>query len=95
MTQDDRHHEQEPETITIGATSPLFDDEDEVIEETVENGKRIRRRGIYLLPNLFTTAALFSGFTPLSAQWTATLPTRRSPFSLPWCSMAWMVASRA
>ena len=23
---------------------------------------RIRRRGIYLLPNLFTTAALFGGF---------------------------------
>ena len=23
---------------------------------------RIRRRGIYLLPNLFTTAALFAGF---------------------------------
>jgi len=24
--------------------------------------KQQRRRGIYLLPNLFTTAALFSGF---------------------------------
>ena len=23
---------------------------------------RVRRRGIYLLPNLFTTAALFAGF---------------------------------
>ena len=23
---------------------------------------RLRRRGIYLLPNLFTTAALFAGF---------------------------------
>ncbi|MDF3920268.1 CDP-diacylglycerol--serine O-phosphatidyltransferase [Salinicola salarius] len=67
MTQDDRHHEQEPETITIGATSPLFDDEDEVIEETVENGKRIRRRGIYLLPNLFTLSALFAGFYSIVA----------------------------
>ena len=36
--------------------------EDEVEEETVEAGQKVRRRGIYLLPNLFTTAALFSGF---------------------------------
>ncbi|MBB1486586.1 CDP-diacylglycerol--serine O-phosphatidyltransferase [Oceanospirillum sediminis] len=36
--------------------------EDEVEEETVEAGKKVRRRGIYLLPNLFTTGALFSGF---------------------------------
>ena len=31
-------------------------------EEISENGKTVRKRGIYLLPNLFTTAALFSGF---------------------------------
>ncbi|MBD3897923.1 CDP-diacylglycerol--serine O-phosphatidyltransferase [Halomonas sp. ML-15] len=36
--------------------------ETEVIEEAVEDGKKVRRRGIYLLPNLFTTSALFSGF---------------------------------
>jgi len=36
--------------------------ETEVVEEAVEDGKRIRRKGIYLLPNLFTTSALFSGF---------------------------------
>ncbi len=36
---------------------------DEHIEEEVhESGKKIRHRGVYLLPNLFTTAALFSGF---------------------------------
>lgn len=39
---------------------------DEVIEEVVEeeevNGKKEKHRGIYLLPNLFTTGALFSGF---------------------------------
>ncbi|OHV11478.1 CDP-diacylglycerol--serine O-phosphatidyltransferase [Kushneria phosphatilytica] len=39
-----------------------FKDETEVIEDVVHDGKRVRRRGIYLLPNLFTTAALFSGF---------------------------------
>ena len=35
---------------------------DEHEEEVSVNGKTERRRGIYLLPNLFTTAALFSGF---------------------------------
>ena len=35
----------------------------EVIEEeSDECGRRVRNKGIYLLPNLFTTAALFSGF---------------------------------
>ena len=31
-------------------------------EEVSENGRTVRRQGIYLLPNLFTTAALFAGF---------------------------------
>jgi CDP-diacylglycerol---serine O-phosphatidyltransferase len=35
---------------------------DEHVEVVHENGQKVRRRGIYLLPNLFTTAALFSGF---------------------------------
>lgn len=35
---------------------------DEHEEEVLINGKAERHRGIYLLPNLFTTAALFSGF---------------------------------
>ncbi|WP_020209769.1 CDP-diacylglycerol--serine O-phosphatidyltransferase [Gilvimarinus chinensis] len=35
---------------------------DEHVEEVQEDGKRVRHRGVYLLPNLFTTAALFSGF---------------------------------
>lgn len=34
----------------------------EVEEEEVVEGNRVRRRGIYLLPNLLTTASLFSGF---------------------------------
>lgn len=50
---------------------PSFEDEgahtllpiDEHIEEVPgPDGKKVRHRGIYLLPNLFTTAALFSGF---------------------------------
>lgn len=34
----------------------------EVVEGSVEGGRSVRRRGVYLLPNLFTTAALFCGF---------------------------------
>jgi CDP-diacylglycerol--serine O-phosphatidyltransferase len=39
----------------------------EVIEEEVVGGSTVRRRGIYLLPNLFTTASLFSGFYAIVA----------------------------
>ncbi|GAA5317898.1 MAG: CDP-diacylglycerol--serine O-phosphatidyltransferase [Candidatus Pelagadaptatus aseana] len=35
---------------------------DEHIEEVHVDGKKVKHKGIYLLPNLFTTAALFSGF---------------------------------
>lgn len=31
-------------------------------EEVSENGQTVKRRGVYLLPNLFTTGALFCGF---------------------------------
>ncbi len=37
----------------------LIDDHE---EEVSIDGRKERRRGIYLLPNLFTTAALFAGF---------------------------------
>jgi len=40
---------------------------DEHVEETSEGGLKIRQRGIYLLPNLFTTAALFCGFYAIIA----------------------------
>jgi CDP-diacylglycerol--serine O-phosphatidyltransferase len=35
---------------------------DDYTQERAMQKNRIRRRGIYLLPNLFTTAALFAGF---------------------------------
>ncbi|MGZ8217449.1 MAG: CDP-diacylglycerol--serine O-phosphatidyltransferase, partial [Methylomagnum sp.] len=35
-------------------------------QPTPSNGKK-RPRGIYLLPNLFTTAALFAGFNAITA----------------------------
>ena len=36
-----------------------IDEHEEIVSE---GGKKVRRRGIYLLPNLFTLAALFAGF---------------------------------
>ncbi|MES2625435.1 MAG: CDP-diacylglycerol--serine O-phosphatidyltransferase [Pseudomonadota bacterium] len=52
----------EGETIT----PPVLDDEltfiDDHEEVVSEGGRRVRRRGIYLLPNLLTTGALFAGF---------------------------------
>lgn len=52
----------EEEIVRNEDLAAAFLRETEVVEEAVENGKKIRRKGIYLLPNLFTTSALFSGF---------------------------------
>lgn len=41
---------------------PLAQIVDEHVEEVEVKGEKIRRKGVYLLPNLFTTAALFAGF---------------------------------
>lgn len=35
---------------------------DEFEEEVSENGQKVVKRGIYILPNLFTSASLFTGF---------------------------------
>lgn len=45
-----------------GVTSGLDRLVDDHEEEVSEGGRVVRRRGVYLLPNLFTTAALFCGF---------------------------------
>ena len=37
----------------------LFDEHEEIVSE---DGKEVKRKGIFLLPNLLTTAALFAGF---------------------------------
>lgn len=52
--------EQQAKTSTNNRDPLTLIDEHE--EEVSVDGKTERRRGIYLLPNLFTTAALFSGF---------------------------------
>jgi hypothetical protein len=38
-------------------------DDDDILRERALLKNRVRRRGIYLLPNLFTTAALFAAST--------------------------------
>ncbi len=75
---------------------------DEHVEEGHDaEGRKVRHRGIYLLPNLFTTANLFAGFyaiiSAMSAQSAASAGGRasisrfpRSQSSSPWCWMAWM-----
>ena len=40
----------------------MISDDDDLQSERRLLKNRVRRRGIYLLPNLFTTAALFTGF---------------------------------
>ena len=42
-------------------SAPLPDDEDE-LDEVEHRAARPRRKGVYILPNLFTLAALFGGF---------------------------------
>lgn len=52
---------------TVGVTQTLDRLVDEHEEEVSENGTTVRKQGIYLLPNLFTTAALFAGFYAIIA----------------------------
>jgi CDP-diacylglycerol--serine O-phosphatidyltransferase len=50
------------QSLAPGVRSGLERLVDEHEEEVSENGRTVRRKGIYLLPNLFTTGALFAGF---------------------------------
>jgi len=51
---------EQSKTDSVDHDGPLpFGD---LVEEVSEDGKKVRHRGVYLLPNLFTTAALFCGF---------------------------------
>lgn len=52
---------EQPSDTSIETKIPLPVDE-YVEEEPDEKGQKVRRKGVYLLPNLFTTAALFAGF---------------------------------
>ncbi|MEH6493295.1 CDP-diacylglycerol--serine O-phosphatidyltransferase [Halopseudomonas sp.] len=55
------HQTQKPESEQ-DAPHTLLPIDEHVEESHGPDGKKVRHKGIYLLPNLFTTAALFSGF---------------------------------
>ncbi|MDX1467432.1 MAG: CDP-diacylglycerol--serine O-phosphatidyltransferase [Halomonas sp.] len=67
MSRDPHSSEHEPGQSGEEDLASTFVRESEVIEEAEEGGKKIRRKGVYLLPNLFTTSALFSGFFAMVA----------------------------
>ena len=57
----EKDNQSPPETETGDARQILIGGEHEE-EHFDEQGVKVRHRGIYLLPNLFTTGALFAGF---------------------------------
>jgi CDP-diacylglycerol---serine O-phosphatidyltransferase len=65
QTPDHLRTEAQPATSGVTPRLDLLVDEHE--EEVSENGQTVRRQGIFLLPNLFTTAALFAGFYAIIA----------------------------
>jgi CDP-diacylglycerol--serine O-phosphatidyltransferase len=64
MEQDETGQNEEPREARLsGGVSPRLDlPVDEHEEEVSVDGRTVRQQGIYLLPNLFTTGALFAGF---------------------------------
>ena len=56
-----------PERPAGGVTNKLDLLVEEHEEEVSEGGRTVRRQGVYLLPNLFTTGALFAGFYSIIA----------------------------
>ena len=57
--------DEKPAQVGLAPGLDLLVDEHE--EEESVNGRTVRHRGIYLLPNLFTTGALFAGFYAIIA----------------------------
>jgi phosphatidylserine synthase len=56
---------------------------------------RPRRKGIYILPNAITLAALFGGFYAIVMAMNGRFERPASASSAPWCSTAWTAAWRA
>ena len=61
---DNKEELQDEDAIHVPESVPF----DEHHEETLsESGEKVTRKGVYLLPNLFTTGALFGGFFAIVA----------------------------
>lgn len=73
MMQDHREHSDDAlpprldEAVSGEDRNEREPDESFVSRESLDEPDRLRRRGIYLLPNLITTGALFSGFFAIVA----------------------------
>lgn len=63
MSDNDNTRDSSATDSTLESLIPI----DEHVEEVSENGEQVQHKGIFLLPNLFTTAALFSGFYAIIA----------------------------
>lgn len=61
-TQDHGPAPESPQAQTGAVTPPLDLLVEEHEEEVSEDGRTVRRKGVYLLPNLITTGGLFAGF---------------------------------
>ncbi len=59
----ENEHDHDQESEQEDSVFPI-DEHEEVVSE---DGKKVRRRGIYLLPNLLTLGALFAGFYAIIA----------------------------
>ena len=59
MNIENQHQKDGLETQEESESLLLIDDHE---EEVSEGGRKVRRKGIFLLPNLLTTGALFAGF---------------------------------
>ena len=59
MPIENKHEKDGPEPEQDFESLLLIDDHE---EEVSEGGRKVRRKGIFLLPNLLTTGALFAGF---------------------------------
>ena len=55
-------HQNTPKDTDAEGAHTLLPIDEHVEEVPGPDGNKVRHKGIYLLPNLFTTAALFSGF---------------------------------
>ena len=72
----------------VAASLDLLVDDHE--EEVSEGGRTVKRRGVYLLPNLFTTGALFAGFYAVVAAMRGDFESAPIAIFLLSFSMAWM-----
>ena len=66
MTEQQKQNESKEITKDV-VDCEQYSNEEDVLEEELIAGKRIRHKGIYILPNLFTTGSLFSGFYAIVA----------------------------